>query len=71
MATYYCDLEKLKDFYVSLGLPVEACVPGHSGFMLVTSRDLEQDERELLSRVVVGPFGAFLTEVSTTTLLSE
>jgi len=69
--TYTCDLDKLRDYLVGLGLPVEACVPGHSGFILVTSRNLEPNERELLSRVVVGPFGAFLAEVPTTALLSE
>jgi len=71
MATYCCDLEKLTTYLVGLGLPVISCATGHTGVIIDTDRDLTPEERELLSRVVVGPFGAFLAEVSTTTLLSE
>jgi len=60
MATYYCDLEKLKDFYVSLGLPVTSCITGHTGVIIDTDRDLTPEEQALLSRVMVGPVGVCL-----------
>lgn len=60
MNTYACDIEKLKAFYRQIGLPVVAVNPGHTTYMIVTDRELTEEEKVLLSRVMVGPFGAYV-----------
>lgn len=60
MATYCCDLEKLTTYLVGLGLPVTSCTTGHTGVIIDTDRDLTPEEQALLSRVMVGPAGAYV-----------
>ena len=64
MATYYCDLEKLTTYLVGLGLPVTSCTTGHTGIIIDTDRDLTPEEQALLSRVMVGPTGAYVVPES-------
>ncbi len=60
METYCCDLVKLTEFLVGLGLPVISCTTGHAGIMINTDRDLTPDEQALMSRVMVLPVGVCL-----------
>jgi cell division inhibitor SulA len=60
-----CDLNKVKDFLVSLELPVESVTTGNTGVIVTMSRELTQDESDTLSRVVFGQFGVFLAPEGT------
>ncbi len=62
--SYCCDLAKLIEFLVGLGLPVISCTTGHTGIIYNTSRDMTTEEQALLSRVMVGPTGAYVVPES-------